>query len=209
MENVATQFRTSTFPTGSIIFRDPEVMENIVPKAMKTVKGSMKQLRSTHDDYLKARDDMFKVYADFDRKEMARNKASKERRDIVNDAVDDTTENATDSALYKQYKYETEGDIAGMADLTSGVDTSLEARFVPKNPFKTNSQAIKYQVNRAIKHAVDTDSDRYYFPDYRDVAEVPDRLGNAIKTAQKSTRRVNEEERCVQSHLSGCSRHDY
>ena len=72
-----------------------------------------------------------------------------------------------------------------MADLTSGVDTSLEARFVPKNPFKTNSQAIKYQVNRAIKHAVDTDSDRYYFPDYRDVAEVPDRLGNAIKTAQK------------------------
>ena len=187
VENVATQFRTATFPTASMISRSSEVMDNIVPKATKTVKDSMKQVRSTHEDYLKARDDMFKVFADFDSKKFARDKASKERRDIINDAVDDTTESATDSALYKQYKYETEGDIAGLADLTSDSFSSfdLDARFVPKNPFKTNSQAIKYQVNRAIKHAVETGSDRYYFPDYLDIAEVPDRLGNAIKKAQK------------------------
>jgi len=183
--NVAGEFRAATFPTSRMFVDRAEIADQILPKSLEAVKSSMRQIRSTHDDYLKAKDEVIRLDIKLAGDMRIKQNAMKERRDIINDAVDDTTESATDSALYKQYKYETEGDIAGMADLTSGIDTDLEVRFVPKNPFKTNSQALKYQVNRAIKHAVDTDSDRYYFPDYRDVAEVPDRLGNAIKTAQK------------------------
>ena len=185
--NVATEFRSATFPTSRMFVDKAEIADQILPKSLEAVKSSMRQIRSTHDDYLKAKDEVIRLDIKLAGDMRMKQNAMKERRDIVNDAVDDTTENATDSALYKQYKYETEGDIAGMADLTSDSFSSLgrDARFVPKNPFKTNSQAIKYQVNRAIKHAVETGSDRYYFPDYLDIAEVPDRLGNAIKKAQK------------------------
>jgi len=185
--NVATEFRSATFPTSRMFVDKAEIADQILPKSLEAVKSSMRQIRSTHDDYLKAKDEVIRLDIKLAGDMRMKQNAMKERRDIINDAVDDTTESATDSALYKQYKYETEGDIAGLADLTSDSFSSfdLDARFVPKNPFKTNSQAMKYQVNRAIKHAVETGSDRYYFPDYRDIAEVPDRLGNAIKKAQK------------------------
>ena len=167
----------------------------------------MKEIRSLDAERVKAADEFDIANKKAEDAIAKKNQAMKDRRTVVKESINDVADNTEEGAHYRQYKYEREGGIGGVTQLDStdfveeitpndqfrdvAVDTDTgqpikEYRFVPNNPFKTQSSAIKYQINRSIKHAVNKGSDRYYFPDSRDIAEVDDRFGGLLKKAKEA-----------------------
>ena len=202
----AKTFADQTNPVSSLIANPrANILDDLVKSSFTSTKSRMKEIRGLDADRTKAADEFNLANKKAEDAMAKKNQAMKDRRTVVKESINDVADNTEEGARYRQYKYEKEGGIGGVTDLDSKeyveeivdeqvrdvvVDSDTgqrikEYRFVPNNPFKTQSSAIKYQVNRAIKHAVDKGSDRYYFPDSRDIAEVDDRFGGLLKKAKE------------------------
>ena len=203
----AKTFADQTNPVASLLANPrANILDDLVESSFTSTKSRMKEIRDLDADRMKAADEFNLANKKAEDAMAKKNQAMKDRRTVIKESINDVADNTEEGARYRQYKYEKEGGIGGVTDLDSkeyveeivdeqvrdivvDADTGQrikEYRFVPNNPFKTQSSAIKYQVNRAIKHAVDKGSDRYYFPDSRDIAEVDDRLGGLLKRAKEA-----------------------
>lgn len=208
----ARTFSDQTNPVAPLLARSSPanpnafLLDDLVQSSFDSTKSRMKEIRSSHEDRVKAADEVNFARKKFDDAFAKKNQAQKDRRVVVKESINEVADNAEEAAHYRQYKYEREGGIGGVTDLddrefvenivndqmmtvTKDVDTGQriqEYKFVPNNPFKTQSSAMKYQINRAIKHAVDKGSDRYYFPHHRDIAEVDDRFGRKLRDAKRA-----------------------
>ena len=208
----ARTFSDQTNPVAPLLARSSPanpnafLLDDLVQSSFDSTKSRMKEIRSSHEDRVNAADEVNFARKKFDDALAKKNQAQKDRRIVVKESINELADNAEEAAHYRQYKYEREGGIGGVTNLddrefvenivndqvmtiTRDVDTGQriqEYKFVPNNPFKTQSSAMKYQINRAIKHAVDKGSDRYYFPHHRDIAEVEDRFGRKLRDAKRA-----------------------
>jgi hypothetical protein len=207
----AKTFYNQAYPASDLLANNAitgsSLMDDLAENSFSTIQSRMKEIRSLDAERVKAADEFDIANKKAEDAMAKKNQAMKDRRTVVKESINDVADNTEEGAQYRQYKYEREGGIGGVTKLDStdlveeitpndqfrdvAVDTDTgqpikEYRFVPNNPFKTQSSAIKYQINRSIKRAVDKGSDRYYFPDSRDIAEVDDRFGGLLTRAKEA-----------------------
>jgi hypothetical protein len=149
-----------------------QTIADVVPDALKDINIS--NIRKDFDEYADMTAKTRRLREDASNAAEDARKISEERSEIVGQTLDRVAGN--DRAAYEQYRYETK---------KSGVLPKDDVEFVPNNPFKTQSQASRYQLHQAIKKAAQDGSHRYYFPDYEDIAALREEKADLFKTTYK------------------------
>ena len=165
----------------------PKVVGKIDPKLLRKDAASFRKLSSE--------DDLFKQSIEDQEKRII--EAKDRVMNIYGDAIEDAAPNKQTAFEYLHYRQN-----QGKVGVDSGRLNTLATRFSTKMdsdgiargfsdqppeftnplPFETQEQVARYQLHQMIKKAASEGSNRYYIPDYRDLAEK--RVGQTENTKE-------------------------